>query len=190
MPELIMEKYSTKDKIINFIMRKDKIKERYGFRYGKFLARWSFLHILILLVGTIGFAYIPEVFESPLHPILMSLFVVFTFLGIYVSIRFYLMNKKLNVLKINPLNFFMSFFWLVFITTYSIALICATYFIPQKSLFLNMKGAYVFLLMPLIIINWGIFLPLYFIPIIEVLHSLENQTQNNSYNNNRFSSRD
>lgn len=170
--------------MINLIMDEDKVKDVVGFRYLNFLFRWIKIFLLSLGICTIGFVYIHEIFGTELHYFLIAILIFLTCLGLSESIKFYLMNKKLNALKAKRMSIYLSFCWILLSIIYTILSISFAYFDPTNKVNINMRGTFFFMLLPLMCINFFIFLWRYVHPTFKILHELYNSKGTNPFNDN------
>lgn len=166
-----------KDK--NLIMDKGKLSYKVGFNYDKFLLRWCNLGSLTFLVCGLGFIFRIQALDSASKTLLLIAICICAILGIYVSAKFYLMNKELDVLKKKWMNFYISFFWLVLAIFYSCISICFSYFAPNNILELDIAGILFYIIFPLMFINFWLFLSWYTKPVFKIFQEISKSSAPN-----------
>ena len=168
-------------KFNNLIMNKEKILGKIEFDYDKFLFRWCNLGTLTFLVCGLGFIFRNRTLDSTTRTILLIFICVCAVLGIYVSAKFYLMNKELDILKKKWMNFYLSFFWLVLAIIYSCVSICFSYFASKNILELNITGILFYIIFPLMFINFWLFFSWYAKPVFKIFQEISKSNASNQF---------
>lgn len=149
-----MGKKSPQNKMTMLITDVDKLKEKEDFKYLNFTIKWFFMFILTIIIGIIGFVYINPIFGTTLNLYLMTFLVFCSSFCLYLCIRFFFMNKELDVLKRRWLNPYISFLPLILNICLTVTLICFVYFDPENPIVMNLKAAYLFGLMPFTVVHY------------------------------------
>lgn len=168
-------------KFKKIIMNKEKISGKIGFDYDKFLFRWCNLGTLTFLVCGLGFIFRNRTLDLTTRTILLIFICVCAVLGIYVSAKFYLMNKELDILKKKWMNFYLSFFWLVLAIIYSCVSICFSYFASKNIFELNITGILFYIIFPLMFMNFWLFLSWYAKPVFKIFQEISKSNASNQF---------
>lgn len=169
--------------ITNYLMDKNKVKEKVEFKYRRFMSRRLKVNFFSYGIITMGFILFPEIFKSSIHDILMSILIVLIAGGIYQGVRFFLMNKELNALRGKLINIYLSFFWLVFAIGYAALSILLACIAPDSEFLAMIRVSYFFILF-IFSAHFCLFLWWYVHPVFEILYNFHNSKNDDYFDRN------